>query len=57
MTQEKLETLHNELRQVIELWVNHLVTDIELMTALRKFWELVPPSPEGFICPNTGLRY
>jgi hypothetical protein len=57
MSQENLDTLHAKICPVLELWMNHLITDIELMTALREFWAQVPDNPQGFICPNTGLRY
>jgi len=55
--QAELEALHAEICQVIELWVNHLVTDKELMEAMRKFYERMPNTPTGYIDPNTSLRY
>ena len=57
MEQVDLDALHTEVRGVIELWINRLVTDRELMDSMRKLYEQVPNTPTGFIDPNTGLRY
>lgn len=57
MTQANLDALHAEVQQVIDLWINRLVTDRELMDSMRKLYEHVPNTPTGFLDPNTGLRY
>lgn len=57
MKQADLEALHAEVRQVVELWINHLVTDRELMDSMRKLYVHVENTPTGFLDPNTGLRY
>ena len=59
MTQENLDTLHLLVREIVQLWADRLITDLEFVGHVGDAMMALPDEPEvaGLLDPNTGLRY
>jgi len=59
MTQENLDTLHLLAREIVQLWADRLITDLEFVQHMGDALMALPEKPavSGLLDPNTGLRY
>ena len=61
MTQENLDTLHLLVREIVQLWADRLITDLEFVGHVGDAMMALPrpdePAVAGLLDPNTGLRY
>ena len=58
MTQENLDTLHQLVREIVQLWADNLITDLEFAAHMGDIVMAVDGAdPSGLLDPNTGLRY
>jgi hypothetical protein len=62
VTQEHLQAVHGDMREIAQLWVSGLITDKEIAdkfaTLSDKFYAYTYTGEiEGLLDPNTGLRY
>ena len=58
MTEENLDTLHTLVRETVQLWADHLITDFEFVAHMGDIvMAMDGADPSGLLDPNTGLRY
>tara|TARA_R110000822_G_scaffold174807_1_gene314411 strand:+ start:1592 stop:1786 length:195 start_codon:yes stop_codon:yes gene_type:complete len=58
MNQDTLDGLHRATRELVQLWADHLITDMELIAFMTaSHTGLDGADPAGLLDPNTGLRY
>jgi len=58
MTQDDLGVLHAIVRDLVQMWADGLITDMEMIAHMTDAHiALDPANPAGLLDPNTGLRY
>ena len=58
MTQDDLGVLHATVRDLVQMWADSLITDLEFATHMTDIHMAVDgANPSGLLDPNTGLRY
>lgn len=59
MTQEKLDILHQLVREIVQLWADGHITDLEFVGHVSDAMLALPDelAVAGLLDPNTGLRY
>ena len=58
MTQDDLSVLHATVRDLVQMWADSLITDLEFATHMTDIHMAVDgANPSGLLDPNTGLRY
>lgn len=59
-TQQNLQAIHQGMREVAQMWVSGLITDLEIAEHFAKVsvkFDTASHVLPGLIDPNTGLRY
>ena len=58
MTQDDLGVLHATVRDLVQMWADSLITDLEFATHMTDIHMAGDGAhPSGLLDPNTGLRY
>ena len=58
MNQDDLGVLHATVRDLVQMWADSLITDLEFATHMTDIHMAVDgANPSGLLDPNTGLRY
>ena len=58
MTQDDLSVLHATVRDLVQMWADSLITDLEFATHMTDIHMAVDgANPSGLLDPNTGVRY
>ena len=58
MTQDDLSVLHATVRDLVQMWADSLITDLEFATHMTDIHMAVDgANPAGLLDPNIGLRY
>ena len=57
MNQDDLNAFHGAICNLMQMWVDQLITDLELAKAMAKIFSPALADFDGLIDPNTGLRY
>jgi len=56
--QDVLDHIHEDLKQIAQMWVSGLITDREITNSFRKFADLLDTiEVADLLDPATGLRY
>jgi hypothetical protein len=58
MTQDDLSVLHATVRDLVQMWADSLITDLEFVAHMGDIvMAMDGADPSGLLDPNTGLRY
>lgn len=56
--QDVLDNIHEDMKQIAQMWVSGLITDLEVTRSFGKFAELLDTiGVADLLDPATGLRY